>query len=77
MKPDSTTPLGLATVQKNDFVLIPSCCVGSKSLEGDNETFDEKIKRLTAQVSQHVAECSRLVKLIQDKLEPLEFEFER
>ena len=50
----------LADIKKHDFVLTPGRYVGAKEQEDDSEPFNEKMARLTAQLSEQFAESDRL-----------------
>jgi type I restriction enzyme M protein len=52
--------IGLAEIQKNDFVLTPGRYVGAADVEEDTEPFDEKIKRLTSTLFAQFEEGKKL-----------------
>jgi len=52
-------------------VLTPGRYVGTADAEDDGEPFDEKMKRLTAQLAKQQAESARLDKVIVQSLREL------
>lgn len=50
----------LEEVRKHSFVLTPGRYVGAEAVEDDGEPFDEKMKRLTATLSEQQAEAAKL-----------------
>jgi len=50
----------LEEIQKHDFVLTAGRYVGAEEAEDDDETFAEKMQRLTAQLGEQFAESARL-----------------
>jgi type I restriction enzyme M protein len=58
-----------ADIAKHDYVLTPGRYVGAEEVEDDGEPFDDKMKRLTAQLAEQFAESSRLEQEIRNNLE--------
>jgi len=58
-------------VRKHGHVLTPGRYVGSEAAEDDGEPFDEKMKRLTAQLRQQMEEGRKLDATIEDNLKGL------
>jgi type I restriction enzyme M protein len=56
---------------EHGYVLSPGRYVGAAEIEDDGEPFEEKMKRLTAQLNEHFAESARLGKTIRGNLERL------
>ena len=50
----------LEEIAKNDYVLTPGRYVGSVEVEEDGEVFEEKMKRLTAQLEEQFAQSNKL-----------------
>ena len=50
----------LADIEKHDFVLTPGRYVGAKAVKDDGEPFEDKMKRLTAQLMDQMKEGERL-----------------
>ena len=61
-------------VQKHGHVLTPGRYVGAEAQEDDGEPFEEKMKRLVAQLREQQAEGARLDAAIEANLESLGFE---
>ncbi len=55
-------------IASHGHVLTPGRYVGAEAAEGDDEPFEEKIKRLTAQLEEQFAESARLEKAIRENL---------
>ena len=49
-------------------MLTPGRFVGAEETQDDGEPFDEKIKRLSAQLKEQFAESAKLEKAIRDNL---------
>ncbi|NLJ65396.1 MAG: SAM-dependent DNA methyltransferase [Christensenellaceae bacterium] len=64
----------LEEIEKNNFVLTPGRYVGLEEEEDDGEPFDEKMERLTAELSQLFDESHRLEDLIKEQLEGIGYE---
>lgn len=58
----------LADIRKHDFVLTPGRYVGAPEQEEDDEPFEEKMARLTAQLDEQFGESARLERVIRDNL---------
>jgi len=66
----------LEEVAKHGYVLPPpGRFVGTKEAKGDTEPFEEKMKRLTAELAKQFEESKKLEKTIKDNLEGLGYEF--
>ena len=63
----------LEQVRKHSHVLTPGRYVGAEPQEDDGEPFEDKMKRLTAQLRQQQAEGARLDAAIEANLEALGF----
>ena len=61
----------LEEIQKHGYILTPGRYVGNEEQEEDPEAFDEKMKRLTAQLEQQFAESVKLEKSIRQNLDRL------
>ena len=66
--------VNLDDIKKHDFVLTPGRYVGAKEQEDDGEPFNEKMARLTAQLSEQFAESERLEAEIKRNLGGLGYE---
>ena len=60
-------------VRKHDYVLTPGRYVGNAPQEEDNEPFEDKMRRLVAQLREQQTEAARLDTAIADNLEALGF----
>ena len=60
-------------VRKHDYVLTPGRYVGTAPQEEDNEPFEDKMRRLVAQLREQQTEAARLDTAIADNLEALGF----
>ena len=63
----------LEEVRKHGHVLTPGRYVGAEAQEEDEEPFEEKMKRLTAQFREQQAEAAKLDDAIADNLKALGF----
>ena len=63
-------------MRKHGHVLTPGRYVGAEAQEDDGEPFDEKMKRLVAQLREQQAEGARLDAAIEANLESLGFRVE-
>ena len=63
----------LEEVRKHGHVLTPGRYVGAEAQEEDEEPFEDKMKRLTAQLHAQQAEAAKLDKAIADNLKTLGF----
>ena len=61
-------------IAEHDFVLTPGRYVGAAARAEDDEPFDEKMKRLTAELAEQFAEGRRLEEGIRSNLESLGYE---
>jgi len=53
---------------KHDFVLTPGRYVGVETVEEDDETYEEKMKLLTSQLSQHMQKSRELDEVIKENM---------
>ncbi len=58
----------LEEIKEHDFVLTPGRYVGSEAVEDDDEAFEEKMQRLTAELNEQFAKSHELENKIQDNL---------
>ena len=63
----------LEEVRKHGHVLTPGRYVGAEAQEEDEEPFEEKMKRLVAQLHEQQAEAANLDKAIADNMKALGF----
>ncbi len=63
----------LEEVRKHGHVLTPGRYVGAEAQEEDDEPFEDKMKRLTAQLYEQQAEAAKLDKAIKENLKSLGF----
>jgi len=61
----------LADIRKREYVLTPGRYVGAPEQEEDDEPFEERMARLTAQLDEQFGESARLERMIRDNLERL------
>lgn len=64
----------LEDIAKQDYILTPGRYVGIEEQEEDGEPFDEKMKRLTAELSDLFAQSHKLEEEIRKKLEAIGYE---
>ncbi len=64
----------LDEVAVNGYVLTPGRYVGAEDVEDDGEPFDEKMKRLTTQLSEQMQESKRLDDEIRKNLKGLGYD---
>jgi type I restriction enzyme M protein len=64
-------------IQKHGYVLTPGRYVGAEVLEDDGEPFEEKMKRLTAELREQVKEGRKLDKAIARNLKELGWPMEK
>ena len=67
----------VATIQKiaeQDHILTPGRYVGIEEQEDDGESFEEKMKRLTAELSEMFAKSHELEDEIREKLRAIGYE---
>jgi len=62
-----------AEIAEHGYVLTPGRYVGAEALEEDDEPFEEKMQRLTAELTQQFAESAKLEKAIKKNLASLGF----
>ena len=58
----------LEDIKKHDYILTPGRYVGTKETEEDDEVFEEKMKRLTAELSKQMEEEKKLNEEIKRQL---------
>jgi type I restriction enzyme M protein len=56
----------LDDIKKHDYVLTPGRYVGAAEREADDESFEDKMKRLTKQLNEQFAESSKIEKAIRE-----------
>lgn len=61
-------------IEDNNFVLTPGRYVGLEELEDDGEPFEEKMERLTSELSELLSESHRLEEEIREQLGGIGFE---
>lgn len=64
----------LEEIAKQDYILTPGRYVGIADVEDDGEPFDEKMKRLTSELSKCFEESNRLQEQIKKNLEAIGYE---
>lgn len=62
-------------IAKQDYILTPGRYVGIADVEEDDEPFDEKMKRLTRELSELFKESDRLQEQIKKNLEAIGYDF--
>lgn len=63
----------LEEIRQHGHVLTPGRYVGAEAVEDDGEPFEDKMRRLTAQLGEQFAESARLEQRIRDNLASLGF----
>ncbi len=63
----------LDEIRKHNHILTPGRYVGAPEMEDDGEPFEEKMERLTKQLTEQFAESARLEKEIKKNLESIGF----
>ncbi|MFC3146444.1 type I restriction-modification system subunit M [Piscinibacterium candidicorallinum] len=58
----------LAEIAEHGFVLTPGRYVGAEATDDDDEAFNEKMERLTAQLAAQLAEGTEIDRVIRDRL---------
>ena len=58
----------LAEIAEHGYVLMPGRYVGAEAADDDDEAFNEKLERLTAQLAEQMAKGAELDALIREKL---------
>ena len=64
----------LAEIEKNDYILTPGRYVGLPEEEDDGEPFDEKMERLTGELSALFTEGDRLTEEVKEQLKGIGYE---
>lgn len=64
----------LQDIAKQDYILTPGRYVGIEEQEDDGEPFDEKMKRLTSELSEMFAKSHELENEIREKLGAIGYE---
>jgi type I restriction enzyme M protein len=64
----------LDEIKKHDFILTPDRYVGFEETEDDDEEFEEKMKRLTAELSEQFRKSEELERKIKENLAGLGYE---
>ena len=64
----------IETIEKQDFILTPSRYVGIEEVEEDDEPFDEKMTRLTTELSEMFEKSHELEEEIRKKLGAIGYE---
>lgn len=64
----------LQDITKQDYILTPGRYVGIEEQEDDGEPFDEKMKRLTSELSEMFAKSHELENEIREKLGAIGYE---
>jgi type I restriction enzyme M protein len=64
----------LAEIQKHGHILTPGRYVGTAEVEEDDEAFDDKMKRLTGELSEQFKQSDKLETEIKKNLKGLGFE---
>lgn len=64
----------LDEIQKNGYILTPGRYVGTEEVEEDTEVFEEKMKKLTSELSEQFKKSKELEKEIKKNLEGLGYE---
>jgi len=63
----------LEEIEKHNYILTPGRYVGIEEVEEDDEAFEEKMKRLTAELSEQMKEGQKLDQEIKKNLESIGF----
>jgi type I restriction enzyme M protein len=64
----------LDEIKKHDFILTPCRYVGFEETEDDDEEFEEKMERLTVELSEQFRKSEELEKKIKENLAGLGYE---
>ena len=64
----------VSEIAEHDFVLTPGRYVGSEAVEDDDEAFEEKMKRLTAELNEQFAKSHELEQKIKENLSSIGYE---
>lgn len=65
---------GTDEIKEHDYVLTPGRYVGSEAVEEDDEAFEEKMKRLTAELHDQFAQSHGLEQQIKENLKKIGYE---
>lgn len=65
----------LAEIAEHGHVLTPGRYVGAEEVEADDESFTEKMQKLTEKLGEQMAKGAELDQLIRQKLGGLGYEF--
>ena len=63
----------LDEIRRHNYILTPGRYVGAVEVEEDDEPFEEKMERLTAQLEEQFAESARLEQAIRENLRELRY----
>ena len=66
----------LEDIRKHGHILTPGRYIGAAAAEDDGEPFDEKMKRLSAELTKQLAEAAKLDEAIRANLAALGFPME-
>ena len=55
-------------MEKHSFVLTPGRYVGAEAVDEDDEAFNDRMERLTAQLAEQMAKGAELDAVIREKL---------
>lgn len=66
--------MSIEEIEVQDFILTPGRYVGIEEQEDDGEPFEEKMKRLTSELSRLFAESNELQNEIRKKLGAIGYE---
>lgn len=69
--PGFTKVATLDEIKEHDYVLTPGRYVGAEEVEEDDEVFEEKMKKLTAELNEQFAESAKLEKQIKENLKKI------
>ena len=64
----------ISEIAENDYVLTPGRYVGSEAVEDDDEAFEEKMQRLTAELNDQFAKSHELEAKIKENLEKIGYD---
>lgn len=64
----------LSEIEKQDYILTPNRYVGVQEVDGDNESFEAKMNRLTSELKQSFEKTIRLQKEIADNLNAIGYD---
>lgn len=66
--------INMQEIRKNNYILTPGRYIDFKEVEDDGEAFDEKMKRLTADLKRQMTKASTLDEQIKENLAKIGFE---